>query len=348
MRKQFDKSFRSHHPFVPIVSTRITNALNRCSRSLNIFPKNHLLVGICIMCPLSRPYSLRIGVLPGLITASWYLELHFYLRNSEFPPFIPWNTFFALQSQQQRVIVTSRSRWWETFSSLSNNIHPRIIQDLCRVRRDALGRRRREIRPIRENAPQVVEDDDEDEGELTNHRWVFIGWETAYALTCGLLPIFFCIVLCYGRWLKVCRLLAKQKWRGIGAMGVVTILLAALLLCLTAYFERWGQNSLSNDISVPTPTTEEPSYFEDKEIPTVFLDYATSHNSATSSPWDGLYVVYEIPGNNTLAHSLMGLVRWIHDFASTTPLLTPNNWCVCLFPHSTLNWLNCSTWVETY
>lgn len=95
-------------------------------------------------------------------------------------------------------------------------------------------------------------------------------------------------------------------------MGVVTILLAALLLCLTAYFERWGQHSPDNsssDVSVPTPTTEDPSYFEDKEIPTVFLDYATSHNSATSSPWDGLYVVYEIPGNNTLAHSLMGLVR---------------------------------------
>lgn len=115
-----------------------------------------------------------------------------------------------------------------------------------------------------------------------------------------------------GRWLRLCRLLAKQKWRGIGAMGVVTILLAALLLCLTAYFEKWGQHLTTNsslDSSAPAPTTEDPSYFEDKDIPNVFQKYATIHNSATASPMDSKYVVYEIPGNTTLAHSLLGLVR---------------------------------------
>lgn len=116
------------------------------------------------------------------------------------------------------------------------------------------------------------------------------------------------------RWLRLCRLLAKQKWRGIGAMGVVTILLAALLLCLTAYFEKWGQNlntSSSLDSSAPAPTTEEPSYFEDKAIPKVFERYANVHNSAIASPSprNALYVVYEIPGNTTLGHSLLGLVR---------------------------------------
>lgn len=114
------------------------------------------------------------------------------------------------------------------------------------------------------------------------------------------------------RWLRFCRLLAKQKWRGIGVMGVVTILLAALLLCLTAYFEQWGQHlttSSSLDSSAPAPMTEEPSYFEDKDVPRVFQQYADVHNSATASPTDAKYVVYEIPGNTTLANSLFGLVR---------------------------------------
>lgn len=94
-------------------------------------------------------------------------------------------------------------------------------------------------------------------------------------------------------------------------MGVMTILLAALLLCLTAYFEKWGQDlntSSSLDSSAPTPTTEDPSYFEDKDIPKVFQEYATLHNSAIASPLDAKYVLYEIPGNTTLAHSLLGLV----------------------------------------
>ena len=95
-------------------------------------------------------------------------------------------------------------------------------------------------------------------------------------------------------------------------MGVVTILLAALLLCLTAYFEQWGQQlntSSSLDSSAPAPMTEDPSYFEDKDIPKVFQQYAVLHNSATASPMTAKYVVYEIPGNTTLAHSLLGLVR---------------------------------------
>lgn len=95
-------------------------------------------------------------------------------------------------------------------------------------------------------------------------------------------------------------------------MGVVTILLAALLLCLTAYFEQWGQHlstSSSLDSSAPAPMTEDPSYFEDKAIPRVFQQYAVLHNSATASPMTAKYVVYEIPGNTTLAHSLLGLVR---------------------------------------
>lgn len=115
-----------------------------------------------------------------------------------------------------------------------------------------------------------------------------------------------------GRWLRLCRLLAKQKWRGIGVMGVVTILLAALLLCLTAYFEQWGQHlntSSSLDSSAPAPMTEDPSYFEDKDIPRVFQQYAVLHNSATANPMTAKYVVYEIPGNTTLADSLLGLVR---------------------------------------
>lgn len=95
-------------------------------------------------------------------------------------------------------------------------------------------------------------------------------------------------------------------------MGVVTILLAALLLCLTAYYERWGQDlstSSSLDSSAPAPMTEDPSYFEDKDIPRVFEDYAILHNSAIASPLNAKYVVYEMPGNTTLAHSLFGLVR---------------------------------------
>lgn len=94
-------------------------------------------------------------------------------------------------------------------------------------------------------------------------------------------------------------------------MGVVTILLAALLLCLTAYFEKWGQELNANsslDSSAPAPTTEDPSYFEDKDVPKVFQRYATIHNTATASPMDAKYVLYEIPGNTTLAHSLLGLV----------------------------------------
>lgn len=95
-------------------------------------------------------------------------------------------------------------------------------------------------------------------------------------------------------------------------MGVVTILLAALLLCLTAYFEQWGQHlttSSSLDTTAPAPMTEDPSYFEDKDIPRVFEQYAILHNSATASPINAKYVVYEMPGNTTLAHSLFGLVR---------------------------------------
>lgn len=95
-------------------------------------------------------------------------------------------------------------------------------------------------------------------------------------------------------------------------MGVVTILLAALLLCLTAYFERWGQHlttSSSLDSSAPAPMTEDPSYFEDKDIPRVFEQYAILHNSATASPMNAQYVVFEMPGNTTLAQSLFGLVR---------------------------------------
>lgn len=95
-------------------------------------------------------------------------------------------------------------------------------------------------------------------------------------------------------------------------MGAVTILLAALLLCLTAYYEQWGQhlaNSSSVDSSAPAPNTEDPSYFEDKDIPRVFEEYATLHNSATASPMNAKYVLYEMPGNTTLAHSLFGLVR---------------------------------------
>lgn len=94
-------------------------------------------------------------------------------------------------------------------------------------------------------------------------------------------------------------------------MGVVTILLAALLLCLTAYFEQWGQETHASsalDSSPPVPTTEDPSYFEDKDIPKVFGEYAALHNSATADPFDAMYVLYEIPGNTTLAHSLLGLV----------------------------------------
>lgn len=113
------------------------------------------------------------------------------------------------------------------------------------------------------------------------------------------------------RWLRFCRLLAKKKWRGIGAMGVVTILLAALLLCLTAYFEKWGQSLNPNsalDSSAPAPTTEDPPYFEDKVIPEIFKRYATLHNSATNEPQDAKYVLYEIPGNSTVAQSVLGLV----------------------------------------
>lgn len=100
-------------------------------------------------------------------------------------------------------------------------------------------------------------------------------------------------------------------------MGAVTILLAALLLCLTAYFEQWGQHlstSSSVDSSAPAPNTEDPSYFEDKDIPRVFEEYATFHNSATASPMNAKYVLYEMPGNTTLAHSLFGLVRKSGEF----------------------------------
>eukprot|EP00752_Nemacystus_decipiens_P003326 g3077.t1 len=115
-------------------------------------------------------------------------------------------------------------------------------------------------------------------------------------------------------------------------MGAVTILLAALLLCLTAYFEQWGQHlttSSSVDSSAPAPNTEDPSYFEDKDIPRVFEEYASLHNSATASPMDAKYVLYEMPGNTTLAQSLFGLtstylfalmservllVQWTDDF----------------------------------
>ncbi|CAM9583030.1 unnamed protein product, partial [Discosporangium mesarthrocarpum] len=111
-------------------------------------------------------------------------------------------------------------------------------------------------------------------------------------------------------WIRLCRLAAKRKWRGIGAMGVLTILLAATLLCLMAYFEKWGQNvdnGASLDSSAPAPTTEDPMYFEDKEIPEVFEQYAHHHNSATAKPRDAKYVIYEIPGNTTLVNSLLGL-----------------------------------------
>lgn len=103
-------------------------------------------------------------------------------------------------------------------------------------------------------------------------------------------------------------------------MGVVTIFLAALLLCLTAYFEQWGQaftTGSSLDSSAPAPQTEDPSYFEDKDIPQVFTDYAILHNSATASPMNAKYVVYEMPGNTTVAQSLFGLVRELLFHATT-------------------------------
>lgn len=111
-------------------------------------------------------------------------------------------------------------------------------------------------------------------------------------------------------------------------MGVLTILLAALLLCLTAYFENWGDlasTKRSNaDVTAPAPTTEDPSYFEDNDIPSVFQEYATLHNAAIASPRDAKYVLYEIPGNTTLAQSVIGLVRGecqevgVHDLESHT------------------------------
>lgn len=110
-------------------------------------------------------------------------------------------------------------------------------------------------------------------------------------------------------------------------MGAVTILLAALLLCLTAYFEQWGHDlttSSSVDTSAPAPNTEDPSYFEDKEIPRVFEEYATLHNSATASPMDAKYVLYEMPGNTTLAHSLFGLVRRAVITTITSSAVAPN------------------------
>lgn len=94
-------------------------------------------------------------------------------------------------------------------------------------------------------------------------------------------------------------------------MGVVTILLAALLLCLTAYLEQWGHGPSAKsmlDSSAPASTAEDPSYFEDKSVPAVFREYAALHNSATSNPGNARYVLYEIPGNTTLVHSLLGLV----------------------------------------
>lgn len=101
-------------------------------------------------------------------------------------------------------------------------------------------------------------------------------------------------------------------------MGVATILLAALLLCLTAYF-KWGHRisiiSPSSG-SVPAPATEDLSFFEDKDIPKAFLEYATLHNSATASPSDAKYVVYELPGNASLAHSLLGLVSKVEACVS--------------------------------
>lgn len=108
-------------------------------------------------------------------------------------------------------------------------------------------------------------------------------------------------------------------------MGVVTILLAALLLCLTAYFEQWGQHlstSSSLDSSAPAPMTEDPSYFEDKDIPRVFEQYAVLHNSATASPMSEKYVVYEMPGNTTLPQSLFGLVRPMRETRVTKNIMS--------------------------
>jgi hypothetical protein len=115
-----------------------------------------------------------------------------------------------------------------------------------------------------------------------------------------------------GLWRR-CRRKARKQWRLLGLAGVCVLMLATAMLCVTAYLERWGEskkrtNQLPANGSNPSaPATAVPQFFADKAVPPVFQQYSDAHNRATASPGLGRYLIYEIPAEGTLPHSLLGL-----------------------------------------
>jgi hypothetical protein len=114
--------------------------------------------------------------------------------------------------------------------------------------------------------------------------------------------------------LRRCRRSARKKWRQLGIAGVLVLLLATILLCVTAYVERWGERQerakrlpAASTADPAAPVTQTPQFFSDKAIPALFQEYSDAHNKVTARPEEGRYLLYELPMQGTLPHSLLGL-----------------------------------------
>ncbi|CAM9438955.1 unnamed protein product [Chrysoparadoxa australica] len=111
-------------------------------------------------------------------------------------------------------------------------------------------------------------------------------------------------------WGRVCRRTAKRKWKQIGTAGLAMLLLAGFL-CMAVYSERWmkvlERRKAANGHTAEAPESETPHFFEGRDIPLMFTEYARAHNALMEAPAFGKYVIYTMPSNVTLAHSLLGL-----------------------------------------
>jgi hypothetical protein len=114
--------------------------------------------------------------------------------------------------------------------------------------------------------------------------------------------------------LRRCRRSARKKWRQLGVAGVLVLLLATILLCVTAYVERWGERQerakrlpAVSTADPAAPVTQTPQFFSDKAIPELFQEYSDAHNRVTARPEEGRYLLYELPMQSTLPHALLGL-----------------------------------------
>lgn len=116
---------------------------------------------------------------------------------------------------------------------------------------------------------------------------------------------------------RILRRGSKRRWRVLGLFGASMLILTAFLLCTIAYFERWGEKSVTSQSSLKqsrqtdyppvSPAVQIPEYFDGKVIPAAFSDYSNAHNLVTANPLTGRYLLYELPNKVSLPHSLMGL-----------------------------------------